>query len=440
MSKLRSVWFIVTASIILGLLLAFIFTFGLFAGAIEPVITGSLMLAFGIGWSALAFLTTRYTDQPQTWAYGLGAYLGIIGLLLILFQPSNGFLSTSGWVWPIVLAVLAIWSIKQAKTHLKNRTRRWIIYPILTVLVLASVGGIYEKFQERANANKFAMTGKLISVGDHKLHIECVGKGSPTVILEAGLGDTSLAMKGWIAPAVQKETRVCVYDRAGRNWSEEASKPIDGKQTVADLHTLLQKAGEKGPFVLAGHSAGGAYVLNYALLYPNDVAGVVLLDSMSPYQYEKIPGWRSFYSMFTRSSAILPTFSRVGLLRVAMTGAYGDYPPTIAAQQENALSKPTLYRSELDEFSVIRKTLTQAQLLKTLGGRPLIVVSAKGDYPEWQVRQNDLASLSSNSSHVTLKNAEHTDLVVKKDTAAISSKSINSVVESVRTGNSLEME
>lgn len=437
MKNPRKIGTVTIYSMLIGALSAAILTLGVFAGGTEPVITGSGMVGIAIGWLALAILSTKYTDQPQRWAYVLGTYFGIVGLILLVTRPGDNFISASGWVWPFLVLALAVWSFLQARIHLRSRTRRWVIYPVILVLMLSAIGGVYEKVQERTNVNKFTMTGELIDIGGFRLHIDCTGTGSPTVVLESGLGDTAFAMKGWIAPSVANHTRVCVYDRAGRGWSDASPYPLDGEQTAAALNTLLLKAGEKGPFVLAGHSAGGAYVLNYSLSYPKDVAGVILLDSMSPYQYEKIPGWRSFYAMFTRGSAVLPSLSRVGLMRGMMAGAYDDFPEDIAQQQRNALSSPKLYRSERDEFSVIRKSLTRAQQLETLGDLPLVVVTAKGSYPEWQSVQTDLVSLSSNSKHVVLPNAEHTDLVYKKDVAAESSQAIISIVEAIRNGKSL---
>ena len=86
----------------------------------------------------------------------------------------------------------------------------------------------------------------------------------------------------WIAPAVARDTRVCVYDRAGRGWSDAADGPQDAVQTATDLHTLLDRAHIPGPYVLAGHSFGGLYVLTFAATYPDQVAGLVLLDSTAP--------------------------------------------------------------------------------------------------------------------------------------------------------------
>ena len=87
---------------------------------------------------------------------------------------------------------------------------------------------------------------------------------------------------GLIAPAVAGDTRVCVYDRAGRGWSESAPTAPHGIQIATDLHTLLQRAQVPGPYVLAGHSFGGLYVQTFAALYPNEVAGMVLIDSTAP--------------------------------------------------------------------------------------------------------------------------------------------------------------
>jgi pimeloyl-ACP methyl ester carboxylesterase len=125
------------------------------------------------------------------------------------------------------------------------------------------------------------MPGQLIDVGGHRLHLHCTGSGSPTVVLETGLGETSSSW-GWIAPAVARGTKVCVYDRAGRGWSESAARPLDGNAVANDLHTLLNRGQVDQPYVLVGHSLGGLYALSFAVKYNEKVAGMVLLDATSP--------------------------------------------------------------------------------------------------------------------------------------------------------------
>jgi pimeloyl-ACP methyl ester carboxylesterase len=120
--------------------------------------------------------------------------------------------------------------------------------------------------------------GKLVDLGGHKLHVNCTGHGSPTVVVETGLGDFSF---DWtlVQTRVSSFTRICTYDRAGYAWSDPGPKPRTFAQVNLELHDALQKLGEKGPYVLVGHSYGGPVMRNFAAGYPRDVAGLVLVDS-----------------------------------------------------------------------------------------------------------------------------------------------------------------
>ena len=126
-----------------------------------------------------------------------------------------------------------------------------------------------------------ATDAKLVDVGGHRLWIECQGSGSPTVILEGGLGVYSGT---WIAvmPTVGRVTRVCRFDRAGLGQSERGPMPRTSKRMVAELHTLLAKGGIDGPYVLVGHSFAGLNIHLYASSYPKDVAGLVFVDAIHP--------------------------------------------------------------------------------------------------------------------------------------------------------------
>jgi pimeloyl-ACP methyl ester carboxylesterase len=159
----------------------------------------------------------------------------------------------------------------------------------------------------------------LIDVGGHSLHLSCTGAGSPTVVLEPAAGEMSSNL-GWIPPAVARDTRVCVYDRVGRGWSEPADTAQDGAHIATDLHTLLQRGHVPGPYVLAGHSFGGLYVLTFAARYPDEVAGMVLVDSTAPASAANpgtpSPGHGGSNDAMSRVSALYSTAARLGLARL----------------------------------------------------------------------------------------------------------------------------
>jgi pimeloyl-ACP methyl ester carboxylesterase len=200
---------------------------------------------------------------------------------------------------------------------------------------------------------------------------------------------------------------------------------------------LLENAGEKGPFVLAGHSAGGLYVLNFARLYESEVAGVVLIDSMHPEQYERIGSWPAFYEAYRRVSAIAPSLSRFGLGRVVYGSAYGELPAAARDQARAFWATPRHARSVRDEFSEIRTAMAQAALTTGLGNRPLIVVTAGQQGADWMEAQDDLATLSTNVEHRVVANASHGSLVESAADAAESGAAVRDVVAAVRNSQLL---
>ncbi len=188
---------------------------------------GSLAVLFGgaLGWAMLTVLSLRFTDQPQVWATAPALFMGLSGLLLVAFGSWAHEVLT--WVWPLALLALVIWMLIRVRRQLRSPTRRWLLYPVFALLALASVGGGYQTVREAADAadaRAYPMPGQLIDVGGHRLHVSCTGSGSPTVVLEPGAGGTSSDL-GLITEAVARETQVCIYDRAGRGWSEPAATP-----------------------------------------------------------------------------------------------------------------------------------------------------------------------------------------------------------------------
>ncbi|MEP7194432.1 MAG: alpha/beta hydrolase [Actinomycetota bacterium] len=426
---------VVAGSLATGLVTALLLVAAPFIPADESHLTGAVLCGFALGWAMLAVLSVRFTDQPQRWAAAPALFMGLGGFLLVGFGSSvRGVLS---WVWPPALLALVSWMVVRAHRQLRSRSRRWLLYPVLAMLALASVGGGYETVREEADATAYPMAGQLIDVGGHRLHLSCTGSGSPTVVLQPGAGEMSSNL-GWIAPAVARDTRVCVYDRAGRGWSEPADTPQDGNQIATDLHTLLQRAHVPGPYVLAGHSFGGLYVLAYADRYPAEVAGMVLVDSTNPASAARpratSPEAAGSYDVMDRVSALVATSARLGLGRLESQFEAGSLPTRSRDEVRANIAKAGSLRSTIDEYVQANASMEQAASLGDFAGKPLVVLTAgTGSDTAHLTSQNHLATLSTNTVHRVIDGAAHEALIADEDHAATTTQAILDVVSSVRS-------
>lgn len=425
----------IVGSVLAGAVTALLLALVVFPGGTEARITGSLLLGFGFGWALMATLTVRRTRQPQRWAVVPAVAMGATGLALVAFNPGNSALTTLNWVWPPLMVALTVWMFVQMRRTVAGKAR-WALMPVFTVLVLASIGATYANIAGTGDQAGVAAPGKLYDVGGHRLHLDCHGHGSPTVVLSNGLGGVSA---GWarIAAPVAATTRVCAYDRAGQGWSDEASSPRDGVASADELHTLLAKAGEDGPYVLVGHSTGGTYAMTHAARYPDQVAGLVLLDSSSPEQFTAMPAFSGQYKTMMRPTySLMPTLSRLGAGQIPVTS---HLSADDAAKVTAITSRPQYYRNQRDEVSVIPEVFKQAQALTALGNRPLAVLTASATATGtkgWVEAQDKLAGLSTNSVHRTV-HSTHEGLLEDAAPAAASARAITEVIASVRASTPL---
>lgn len=420
----------IVGSVVAGAVAALVLALVVFPGGAEARITGALLLGFGFGWALMATLTTRRTRQPQRWAFVPAVAMGATGASLVVSKPDNQTLTALNWVWPPLMVALVVWMFVQMRRSVSGKAR-WVLIPVFVVLAMASIGATYANLAGTGGESTLAAPGKLYLVGGHRLHLDCHGHGSPTVVLSNGLGGVSA---GWgrIAVPVATTTRVCAYDRAGQGWSEEAASPRDGVQSAEELHTLLAKAGEQGPYVLVGHSTGGTYAMTYAARYPGQVAGLVLLDSSSPEQFTAMPAFSSQYTMMMRPTySLMPTLSRLGAGQIPVTSRL---PAADAAKVTAITSRPTYFRNQRDELSVIREVFHQAQALTSLGDRPLAVLTASesaSGTKGWVAAQDQLVELSDNSVHLTV-HSTHEGLLEDASPAAASVRAVTEVITSVR--------
>lgn len=323
------------------------------------------------------------------------------------------------------------------RTRLRSGFKRTVV--VLLVLVLA--GLVYQWIGTVVDMRRYPPSGQLVAVDERRLHIHCQGTGSPTVILETLSGGIS-SYWGWVQPEIAQETRTCVYDRSGRAWSG-ASAPQDVAGGVATLHALLANAGEAGPYVMVGHSIGGVYSLLFAHEYPDEVAGVVLVDASHPSQYARYPDLVQANRDFLAIARILPLTAHLGIPRLYFDLGgqmdFGDLPDQAFAESAAWWSRPDYFASVYSEIAQAEANFEYAHRVlsgMTLDDLPLVVVSAEEAAVEgWQTLQQELSELSSNSIHLYVDGSNHSSLAFYSDHAHQTSQAVLHVVRAVRSGD-----
>jgi pimeloyl-ACP methyl ester carboxylesterase len=180
---------------------------------------------------------------------------------------------------------------------------------------------------------------------------------------------------------------------------------------------------------------GGAYALAYAMDYPSDVAGVALIDSTTPHQFD-LSWYPNFYYVARRASGLLPPLARSGIVRLYIELGGGSLPGDAQSQAQTFASSPRELSADRVEFAELPTVLRQDKALKSLDGKPLFVLTAgSGQESGWFAAQDRLATLSTNSAHQTAQHATHVALLDDQRYAAVSARAIGAVVTAVRTGS-----
>jgi pimeloyl-ACP methyl ester carboxylesterase len=285
------------------------------------------------------------------------------------------------------------------------------VFSLIASLALAGAG--YEAIASRGDARAYPPPGQMVDVGGYRLHLHCVGTGSPTVVLDAGLGGSSL---DWslVQPEIGQTTRVCAYDRAGMGWSDSSPQPRTPGVIARELFTLLTNAGIEGPYVLVGQSLAGKNVRMFALQYPELVAGMVLVDARSEYMdaHTSPAEAQAFQDTFTAQNNNYRWMRRLGLLR--LIGASQAGSPAMLAETRAAMAllttgEPALAASAAE---ALERATDDAQLetAPSLGDRPLLVLAAGQNMtaqPIWAEAQQQLAGLSPNGRLIVAEGSGH---------------------------------
>jgi pimeloyl-ACP methyl ester carboxylesterase len=319
-------------------------------------------------------------------------------------------------------------------SHSKGQGRGWLVWlgRIAVLIVgLIVVGAIYEPIAEAADAKTYPPPGQLVDIGGHRLHINCAGTGSPTVVIDAGQGDWSTSW-GSVQQEVAKTTRICTYDRAGLGWSEPGPLPRDAAQFTKELHTLLQNADIPGPYVLVGHSLGGPSVRVFVSEHASDVAGVVFIDSMNLGQATQ-PHIQAQSQSDPQSQpfSLQAALARFGIGRLIVKLPIGVFSMPAGQEAYYPLYiRPQSLQTADNELQGIPASLAQAAAVRTFGDLPLIVLTARlNTNPSWPQWQTELLELSSNSQQLFAENSGH---IIQSDEPEAAVDAILQMVKQVR--------
>ena len=277
---------------------------------------------------------------------------------------------------------------------------------VLPVIFL--LGGLCSQVRADPMEQWYIAPGKMIDVGGYRLHIYCTGEGTPTVILDAGMGGFSL---DWyrVQQSVSMKTRVCSYDRAGYGWSEPGPPPRTTDHIVEELYTLLDNSGNKPPYILVGHSFGGYNMQYYTRLYPDQVAGLVLVDSSHPDQAERLPEIPSVREK-SRAGKIVTVFVGQNTLQYYPEEIRFKVLPLLTQRKVNIT-----HRRESVNFVMSGYQVAHAAAFPDI---PLIVISrglhAWPDDPYgnmlesvWADMQKELAGLSPHGRQIIATRSKH---------------------------------
>jgi pimeloyl-ACP methyl ester carboxylesterase len=319
----------------------------------------------------------------------------------------------------------------------------------LSIIAISLLTGIfYQVVSEALDRRKHPPQGELVDIGGFRLHLNCIGQGTPTVVMDAGAAAPSITW-GLVPFEIAKFTRVCTYDRAGLGWSEPNLKiPRTSQQSVDELHSLLAQAGINPPYILVGHSLGGVNMRLYASQHPEDVVGLVLIDSSHENQMTS-EMWRRI-KMQSWLYQVLRVVSQVGVLRLIgemnllpiledIKRKIQKYPlavQTLFDTYKSFCYRPDYWATASSELANIKQSFEEVQSVTSLGSLPLIVLSqgAKDStmsderFQRWETLQLDLTKLSSNSQRIIAENSGH---LVQLDQPELVITVVQQLIESI---------
>lgn len=264
------------------------------------------------------------------------------------------------------------------------RIVRWLKRIALGLLVLLlgaiAFGTIFEFNARRQAHEHYPPPGELVDIGGRRMHLDCRGEGSPTVVLESGLDTNGSLSWDRVHDELAGITRTCAYDRAGVMWSDPKSTPQNADAVAQDLHATLTAAGIDGSLVLVCHSLGGPYIMSYTRQFPEQVKGLVFVDCSHPDQLQRMPENIVKAMHVPVAFKILSALNWTGVARLFPASNVPGMPERIKPIGKAYFGET--FGASLKEMEAIPTTFQQGGQLRDLGDRPLVVLTAMQPTPK----------------------------------------------------------
>ncbi len=287
--------------------------------------------------------------------------------------------------------------------------QRTLTFALLIALFALALGYLYAWAGQRRDARLHPAPGLMVSVGGRRLHLLCKGVAGPTVVIEQGAGELS---RSWwpVQDETAKFARVCTYDRAGFGWSDRAQEGRTIGERAEDLHNLLTNADIPGPYIFVAHSYGGMIVQSYTEMHPDEVAGLILVDTpdeSSIFQRDVL----DFYAKVRTANRVFGLAARFGVFRLLRhwipLDRYGFW-----------LAQPAEYSALCDDLASLERVPQPQRSSKaagSLGALPLMIITHGQAFPgpfavlekNWSEGQKRLVDLSTDSTLIVAKNSNH---------------------------------
>jgi len=312
---------------------------------------------------------------------------------------------------------------------------------LAAVMLVVTGGAIFQAVTHSADQRALRPPGRLVDVAGKAMHIDCRGEGRPTLVLEAGAGGYA-QMWSWIAPQLAARARVCSYDRAGLGWSAPAAA-MDGAASADRLHFLLTNAGERGPYVLVGHSMGGPFIRIYEQAYPDEVVGLVFVDSSHPDQFTRLgPEAAKQKDAGPGLLRLAEALTYVGATRVLNIGVPTHLPAEAQRAARLFATSPSFWRASREELEAWDVSMAAARASATLGDKPILVISAGATMPgmtepahqAFMTMHDEIATLSTRATRLTIPAATHLSLLAEPAHADQVADAILAYLDAARPG------